>query len=273
MLPNRGKTHRIDTDAVRLVRTKLTSDWVERSVEDRDYGIDMMLEAFDEETPTGILVLLQVKGRQERFSSDEVSLSVPVKTLLYARMFQAPFFLLHASIEDKKVYFVWLQKYINTRLSFDSPRWNRQKKVTIYFPKDNVVDEDGLAKMRSLVKYVTHRDMGITFLGHLIWLQHHVENFHQVQDKRELEQALVRLKEIIKLESFLATYEDSCDELDLEELRLALEKTKAYGTFDDGHAELIDTQLTCLHAIEMMFLSKNEQDAFIAENLETDLPY
>lgn len=273
MPPNRAETHRIDTEAVRLVRTQLTSDWVERSVEERDYGIDMMLEAFDEETPTGILVLLQIKGRKGSFGSDEVSLSVPVKTLLYARMFQTPFFLLHASIEDKKVHFVWLQKYINTRLSLDSPRWNRQEHVNIYFPKDNLVDEGGLEKIRSLVTYVAHRDMGITFLGHLIWLQHHIDNFHHGRDKHEMEQAICRLKEISKLESFLATYEDNSEELDLEELRRALEKTKAYGAFDHGHAELIDTQLTCLHAIEMMFLSKDEQDAFVAENLETDLPY
>lgn len=273
MPPNRGKTHRIDTEAVRLVRTQLTSDWIERSVEERDYGIDMMLEAFDEENPTGILILLQIKGRKGSFGSDEVSLSVPVKTLLYARMFQAPFFLLHASIEDKQVHFVWLQKYINTRLSLDSPRWDRQEHVNIYFPKDNIFDESGLFKIRSLVTYITHRDMGITFLGHLIWLQHHIDNFHQGQHKHEMEQAISRLKEIIKLKSFLATYEDNSDDLDLEELRLVLEKTKAYGTFDHGHIELIDTQLTCLHAIEMMFLSKDEQDAFVVENLDTDLPY
>jgi hypothetical protein len=62
--PQRTDTHRIDTDAVRVVRTKLTADWMERSVEDRDYGIDMMLETFDGNNPTGILVLLQVKGLQ-----------------------------------------------------------------------------------------------------------------------------------------------------------------------------------------------------------------
>lgn len=68
--PRRTETHRIDTQAVRVVRSKLTPDWVERSVEDRDYGIDMMLEAFDGDQPTGILILLQIKGHAGRFGDD-----------------------------------------------------------------------------------------------------------------------------------------------------------------------------------------------------------
>lgn len=271
--PKRSQTHRIDTQAVRLVEGSLTPDWVKRNSEDRDYGIDLMLEVFDDEDPTGILVLLQIKGREESFGNKDVSLSVPVKTLLYARMFQTPFFLVHASLEDKKIYFVWLQKYINTRLTTDSPRWDKQDHVKVYFPRDNLFDDAGLSKIRELVTYVTHRDMGITFLSHLIWLRQHVEDFHAGGGRHELEQALFRVGEIKKLESFIATYQDNCEELNLDGLWQALDKAKTYGTFDYDDDGLVDQQLTHLHAIEMMFLSKDEGDAFAAENLETDLPY
>lgn len=273
MPPQRGSTHQIDTDAVRLVRTRLTSDWVERSVEDRDYGIDMMIEAFDDRSPTGILILLQIKGHEGSFGSDEVSLSVPVKTLLYARMFQAPFFLLHASLADNRVHFVWLQKYINTRLAIDSPRWLKQDHVKIYFPKDNVLNGTGLSKIRSLVAYVVHRDLGMEFLRHLIWLRQHVEEFHHGGGSSSLEQALGRLKEIAKLTPFFAAYEDECPELDLAKMRVVLDKARSYGQFDYDHGEFVDEQLTHLHEIELMFLSKDETDAFVAESLDSDLPY
>ncbi len=52
--PQRTDEHRIDTEAVRVVRNQFTSDWEERSVEGRDYGMDMMVEAFDGNSPTGI---------------------------------------------------------------------------------------------------------------------------------------------------------------------------------------------------------------------------
>lgn len=273
LLPKRIDTHQIDTQAVRVVRTKLTPDWVERSVEDRDYGIDMMLEAFDGESPTGILVLLQIKGHEGSFGSEEVSLSVPVKTLLYARMFQAPFFLLNVSIADSQVHFVWLQKYINTRLTLENPRWNRQDSVKIYFPHDNVLNKVGLAKIRSLVTYVAHRDMGISFLSHMIWLRQYVEEFHLGGGRPSLEQAIVRLREIEKLESFWATYEEFCPDLDIDRMRNALAKAKSYNAFDYGDDEFVDDQLSQLHAIEMMFLSKDEKDAFVAENTDSDFPY
>lgn len=256
-----------------MVESTLSADWIKRSVDDRDYGIDMMLEAFDGDDPTGVLVLLQVKGREDSFGREDVSMSVPVKTLLYARMFQTPFFLVHASLRDQKAYFVWLQKYINTRLTSDSPRWDRQDHVTIHFPPDNLLDEDGLSKIRDLVTYVAHRDMGVTFLSHLIWLRQHVENYYKGGGKHELEQALVRVNEIRKLEAFLASYEDSCEELDLDELWRALDKARAYGCFDFEDDKLVDDQLTSLHAVEMMFLSKDDGDAFVSENLDTDMPY
>jgi hypothetical protein len=270
--PKRTETHRIDTQAVRVVRSKLTPDWVERSVEDRDYGIDMMLEAFDGDQPTGILVLLQIKGHAAAFG-DDIVMAIPVKTLLYARMFQAPFFLVNVSLEDEAVHFVWLQKYINARLTTENRRWNRQAHVNVHFPRDNVLDDIGLAKIRSLVKYTAHRDLGFTFLRHLIWLEQHIYEFRQSGDKPILEQALIRLREIAKLDEFLGSYEEHLEELDLDRLKNALSKALAYGMFDDDDHIVVDEEMLSLHQIELMFLSQDEIDGFVSEHSNEGLPY
>ena len=273
--PQRTDEHRIDEAALRVVRNKLTTDWVERSVAGRDYGIDMMLEAFDGDNPTGTLVLFQIKGREASFGDGPVSLSVPVRTLLYARMFQAPFFLVHASAADQRAHFVWLQKYINTRLTNDSPRWNRQEDVTIHFPSDNVLDEDGLAKIRSLATYVAHRDLGIAFLGHLFWLRHHLDDFHEMPMRETMAAAISRAEEIQKLEPFMDTYVEMCPELaiDIDEMILAMKKAESYNAFDYGDDTMVEKQVRDLHAVATMFLSKDEGDAFVADNMDTDLPY
>ncbi|WP_137918340.1 DUF4365 domain-containing protein [Hydrogenophaga sp. 2FB] len=271
--PQRSDTHRIDTDAVRVVRTLLTSDWIERSVEDRDYGIDMMLEAFDGKDPTGTLVLFQIKGHEASFGTEPVTFSVPVKTLLYARMFQAPFFLVHVSNTDRKAHFVWLQKYIDTRLSADSPRWDRQAHVTIHFPNENILATDGLQKIRALALHAAHRDVAITFMRHLFWLRRHVDEFQRSKSQPEIEQALIRLKEIRRLEPFLAAYEDFCPELDIDQLRNALKKAKVYGAFDFGDEDLVDVQLGELFAIQMMFLDKDESDVSTLDALDSGFPY
>ncbi len=271
-LPKRIEAHRIDTQAVRVVRNKLTPDWLERGLEDRDYGIDMMLEAFDGDRPTGVLILFQIKGHAASFKQ-EISMSVPVKTLLYARMFQTPFFLLTVSVADDRAHFVWLQKYINTRLTSEHKRWERQEHVTVHFPRDNVLNGVGLEKIRSLVTYTAHRDAGISFLANLIWLKRYVDEFESGAGKSVLEQALVHLREIEMLEKFLETYEDHVEGLDLELLRMTLDKAKSYGQYDYGDDKVVNDEMSRLSQIELMFLSKDEVDAFVSENSDKDLPY
>lgn len=270
--PRRIDTHRIDTLAVRLVQSKLPADWIVRTQEDRDYGIDLMVEVFDGEHPTGVLILLQVKGHKASFGNPVV-MQVPVKTLLYARMFLAPFFLFNVSLADNVVHYVWLQKYINTKLANDSLRWERQTDVNIHFPKDNVLDTEGLSRIFSLTRYTAHRDLGFTFLGHLAWLYRHIEEFHQGGGKKAVGSALERLNEIKKLDVFIADYEEIVESLDLEKFARVLAKAKQYGIFDYGDDELVDKQILILFEIQSLFLSRDETDASVAEDLDVGLPY
>lgn len=273
--PQRSDEHEIDDDAVRIVRTQLTSNWVERAVSGRDYGIDMMLEAFAGRNPTGTLVMFQIKGRKASFGTGGVSLSVPVKTLLYARMFQAPFFLVHVSVADKRTYFVWLQKYINSRLTFEHPRWTKQEKVTIHFPPDNELNGTGLAKIRTLATSVAHRDLGIAFLGHLVWLQHHFDEFRACKHRSALVEVIARTKQIEKLQPFLDPYIDASPDLDVdfEDLLAALKKAESYGDFDYDDDERIEEQVGNLQCIARLFLSEDESTASAAEDMDTGLPF
>jgi hypothetical protein len=274
--PRRSLTHRIDTDAVRVVRTKLTSDWLERSVEDRDYGIDMMLEEFEGEDPTGTLLLFQIKGRMDAFGEGEISLDVPVKTLLYAKMFQAPFFLVYVSVEDKRAYFIWLQKYIDIKLAEDK-RWRKQQTIKVYFPEDNELNEMGLDKIGSLVKYVVHRDLGILFLKHLAFFSDHHQEFCVARKSRHCLSEMIReLKEIKKLGVFLdARLSDGPAEsdVDIDEMLKILRNAEVYGEFEEEAEKTFEKYVTNLHVVARLFLTQDESDAILAESFGTSLPY
>lgn len=273
--PQRTNQHRIDSEAVKIVRNQLTSDWEERSVDGRDYGIDMMAETFDGDNPTGTLILFQIKGRQASFGSEGVSLPVPVKTLLYARMFQAPFFLVHVSVTDKRAYFVWLQKYINTRLTHENSRWVKQSHVTIHFPLDNELNEDGLLKIQTLARYVAHRDLGIAYLGYLILLQDYWRDYHTGGGRAALAGVIAQVKEIKKIDLFLDTYEETCHDiyLDFDDMLRILKKAESYSCFDYGDEDRVESYITNLQVIARLFLSQDEMDAFVSDNMLTDLPY
>ena len=148
-LPQRGPTHRTDTKALRQIIAQLHEDWIIRNVEERDYGIDMQLELFDGDTPTGYMTLIQVKGTENSLSAENAKLGV--KTLHYAELFSIPFFLFRTSLADNETEFIWLQKYVATDLEVLNPMWRtNQEKVAIQVPGENRLSKNQ-QKFRSIV--------------------------------------------------------------------------------------------------------------------------
>ena len=171
MLPARTAQHVSDTKALKTLIQKIPDTWLIRSIEERDYGVDLTLELFKAlpETPKkkgkrkdikvaepkGQYVLLQIKGRDQKFGNGKLS-SFPVKTMEYAELFQIPFFAVYVTLKDKQVHFLWLQKYIERNLS--SINWRNEKNITLDFPTENLLDSEeiykdseGIHKFESLV--------------------------------------------------------------------------------------------------------------------------
>lgn len=148
-LPQRGLTHRIDTKALRQIITQLNEDWIIRNLEERDYGIDMQLELFDGDNPTGCMTLIQVKGTEKSLSAEPATLGV--KNLHYAELFNIPFFLFRTSLADNLTEYIWLQKYIATDLEVLNPTWRtNEKSVVIHVPSENILSKNE-QKFRDIV--------------------------------------------------------------------------------------------------------------------------
>lgn len=164
MLPARTAQHVSDTKALKTLIQQIPDTWLIRSLEERDYGVDLTLELFRKlpqtpkkkgerkdikvAEPKGQYILLQIKGRDQKFGNGKLS-SFPVKTMEYAELFQIPFFVVYVTLKDKQVHFLWLQQYIEQNLS--SINWRNEEDFTLDFPKENLLDEDGIYKFESLV--------------------------------------------------------------------------------------------------------------------------
>ena len=68
MLPKRNKTYGIDTLAVRRLITQMDANWVIRERSERDYRIDMTVEVFEKNLPTGQSVSYKSRGREKHCS-------------------------------------------------------------------------------------------------------------------------------------------------------------------------------------------------------------
>jgi len=160
-LPQRAASHRTDTRALRLIMSQLNEDWVIRNLEERDYGIDLQLELFDGDNPTGYMALVQVKGTEKSFS-EELSAKIPVSTLHYAELFNIPFFLFRTSLFDGETEFIWLQKYISTDLVILNPKWRAQTDLSIRIPDLNKLSSNE-KKFRGIVMAQRYDKDGLSF--------------------------------------------------------------------------------------------------------------
>jgi hypothetical protein len=172
--PQRTETHRIDTLAVRKLFTKLSPDWIIRDLSERDYGIDLMLEYYADNNPTGQVVFFQVKGKSAavEISDGIVKYQMKKQTLLYAELFPEPFLLVHTSIDQAgQVFYVWLQKYISHVLDRDRPRWRNESNetISIQFPATNTF-EDAEEKLISISKSNVLLTESLQFLStYMFW--------------------------------------------------------------------------------------------------------
>ena len=178
-LVQRSETHRIDTLAIRKVIQALPDNWVIRDLTERDYGIDMMIEYFEGQNPTGRVAFLQIKGTTKPINTSKgtISFSIEKKTLGYTERFAVPFLLVYCNVSDTKspVYYMWLQKYIATTLHKDYPDWrvDPQETCTVYIPASNTLP-DTQDRMLSFCHTPQRTTETLQFLGYLYhWKVHY----------------------------------------------------------------------------------------------------
>lgn len=268
--PQRTETHRIDTRAVRIVLQHLPEDWLVRSLEERDYGVDLQIELFRGSVPTGHVAMIQVKGKRTSFQLEDVSLSnFPTRTVEYAALFSVPFFVFHTSIEDNRTYFLWLQKYAETRLLNTTPDWQNQDSVTLYFPPTNLLSTNSEKIEQILIRHALQKDC-FTFLGCYEWLQRHVDEIaHGNMDA--IQPALDQLARINRLApDFHTRYLAYAQDLDLNELHNGLQALQY--TPDDF--VVIERHMELMNAAKNVILDQDELDAFAVQNASSDVhPY
>lgn len=267
----RGPTHRIDTLAVRAVIAQLPADWLVRNLEERDYGIDMLLEFFSDEKATGKVALVQVKGTEKAAGANPTLSAFPVRTLLYAEMFSHPFFVFHVSLKDNSVHFVWLQKYIKTVLNPSGKKWRKQASLSIKLPSANTLkaNKNKILEVADTYKRYTS---GLVYLAQFEWLKIHTDAVLLKKNIHAVPPALKNIKCIEALEEFIEFHMATQFELCIEDLKCALIEIRDSSEWSEENIDIIETQMNELYLLKMTFLDEDEMDEFAAASSDTK-PY
>jgi hypothetical protein len=272
-MPKRIETHRIDTKAVRTIFTHLNENWLVRSLEERDYGIDLQLERFDSDDATGDFIFVQVKGTDNAFKKNAQLSGFPVETINYALMFDAPFFLFHTSNTSKQTKFVWLQKYVEARLEKDTPKWKNQDSVTIYFPEENDLESND-SKVAEIIKKDKLRKVGVKFLAGYESLKLHSGSVLG-GEVGVASGCAIEARKLQKLSSFIAEHKDSVHEgdyADFNSLPAAYDNVFLASKIDSADRETINSAMRFLEGVKIVFLNQDEIDDF-AEDMGGYHPY
>lgn len=145
-------SHAKETKSRDFIRNILdTDDSLIREWTERDYGIDFLLELFDNGFPTGKLAFLQIKGTEkiEKLKkTDEVSCQVSRSSLFYALQDIIPFVVIYVSISEGIFFYIDLQ---SIRESFTDKLESDQEKINIRIPFDNCVRDNDILEFMTLI--------------------------------------------------------------------------------------------------------------------------
>lgn len=148
--PQRTHSHRVDTLAMKKVSLQLGADLLIRSIDERDYGVDALVEYFEGDD-VGQLLFFQIKGTGKPIlplsTGTHVALSeFPKRTMLYAEQFIQPFIVAYTSVENLEadtspVYWIWLQDYIERIADIQQPDWRSENSetMTLHLPLTSVL--------------------------------------------------------------------------------------------------------------------------------------
>ena len=136
---------------MKKVSLALGQDLLLRSIDERDYGVDALVERYDS-GGAGQLLVFQVKGTRDAIKVGKNGISLggfPRRTVLYAEEFVHPFIVAFTSVEKgvndtSPIYYLWLQRYVEYFLEGNEPGWrsDSQKTMTLYLPAKNQVSTD-----------------------------------------------------------------------------------------------------------------------------------
>jgi hypothetical protein len=277
----RTYTHIVDSKAVRAVLNQLPIEWVVRSLTERDYGIDLMVELFDSDgsdkngkakyRSTGWTAVLQIKGTeiQNAYKKKELSTSLDVDFLLYAERFALPFVLFYVYVGDgdATIHFLWIQRYIKDVLDEHHPGWRTQKKKRIIIPSQNVLPSN-LTKLIKICRYYRYLEESAEYIdiySHLKYLIDKASRSELVGS--EIDGFIKLLGRVTRLYTLLQINECQVDATSVQRIMDFLETNVKPGiSRQNAISEKLETELFHMELLSNDNIWRRDIENLIAEN-------
>lgn len=146
-MSSRVSAHIIEERSKDRVRLKIgeNDDTIFRELTGRDYGIDAIIELFNNGIPTGKIAFIQIKGTNsliDPLSKTPNYISCPnvsVSNLNYSFQDNIPVILIYTSLKVERGFYYTV---LNNNIDNDIESKQNQKNTTIRIPINNIIIDD-----------------------------------------------------------------------------------------------------------------------------------
>jgi len=152
LYPQRTKSHQLEELSERQFCNCLPRNWTCKKPKD-DYGVDLIVELFEEDNATGMELLVQLKASQDRTDRDYETIILKTTTYNYLWDKLQVVMLVKYVDEEKKGYWVLLS---------DVPEPNKENETfTIQVPKQNDLASIDWEQIKDYIKEITYKKLAV----------------------------------------------------------------------------------------------------------------
>ncbi|MGA9292635.1 MAG: DUF4365 domain-containing protein, partial [Ignavibacteriaceae bacterium] len=142
-----AQQHKIDFRAKKIFEGLMPDGWLIRP-QIPDYHVDYFIELEENSEPSGIFFFVQLKGSENiKIKKGLIKFSFSTKQLKYylERLKDVPLFIVLVDINSKKVYWLFIQKYLT---ELKSKHWKTQKFLTLNILQENLLEDSEIFKKK-----------------------------------------------------------------------------------------------------------------------------
>ncbi len=156
---SRVTAHKIETQALDFIQASIdqttpNGDALFRGITGRDYGIDGIVELFENGVLTGNIAFIQIKGTADTIQKLKrkacVSCSISSSNAMYAIQNTIPVILCYTSLKDHNgFYYLCLNEIINESYL---TKIHNQKTITVNIPTNNYIQVNNMTPLFNKIK-------------------------------------------------------------------------------------------------------------------------
>ena len=193
----RPQQHIIETKSQRLFENIVPVEWVCREIKP-DYGVDYLIEIFENNKSTGKTFFVQLKGSSKEIANDTFEKQFTIDNLDYYKSLSLPVLIVCVSVSTKQIWAIWANNFIDSKKVKD-----KQNTINISLDSKYLINEDLLIKLAT--EPMTFNKIGVcleadsevekAFINHLSkWIDNYYRENVSIKFKNLPEHLKLRCK-------------------------------------------------------------------------------